>query len=204
VWCNAYSALAGLEEVYYTDSTYTTPIKQSTTAVFPSGGNLAEHLTAADKAVMKPDANGYRLPTEAEWEFAARGGGQAEDDWAYDYAGSDAIDGVAWYSGNATGSDDLGVHPVGTKMANRLNLFDMSGNVQELCWDWYLVTITASTPSDGPAVEGAYKAGAGPHRMARSGDYSKAAASILLTVRNHVLPSLVSSNLGFRVACNNQ
>ena len=76
--------------------------------------------------------NGYRLLTEAEWEYAARGGIHNTDN--YIYSGSNIIDDVAWYdsnSGNVT-------HPVRTKLPNQLGIFDMSGNIWEWCWDrWY-------------------------------------------------------------------
>lgn len=72
----------------------------------------------------------FRLPTEAEWEYAARGGNRSQD---YQFAGSDSIDDVAWHTGNS----DSKTHPVGQKRSNELGLYDMSGNVSVWCQDWY-------------------------------------------------------------------
>lgn len=82
----------------------------------------------------------FRLPTEAEWEYAARGGNKSQ---GYKYAGSNNVDEVAWYSSNTT-------HAVATKMPNELGLYDMSGNVWEWCQDWYNAIYYSLSPSTNP------------------------------------------------------
>jgi formylglycine-generating enzyme required for sulfatase activity len=87
--------------------------------------------------------DGYRLPTEAEWEYAARGGAQGQ---GFIYAGSDDPDEVAWYADNSY--DQL--HPVGSKAPNELGLYDMCGNIFEWCWDWYAEDYYAASPESDP------------------------------------------------------
>ncbi len=83
-----------------------------------------------NNVVCNWNANGYRLPTEVEWEFAARGGKKSK---GYTYSGSDNVDDVSWYNNN---SEKI-THEVMKKTCNELGLYDMSGNVCEWCWDWY-------------------------------------------------------------------
>ena len=92
-----------------------------------------------DAATCNFNANGYRLPTDAEWEWLARGGE------SYKYAGSDNVDDVAWYEFNTTYT---GTREVKTKAPNGYGLYDMSGNVREWCWDWE-GSISSSTAADG-------------------------------------------------------
>jgi formylglycine-generating enzyme required for sulfatase activity len=91
-----------------------------------------------DKWTCDYDASGYQLPSEAEWEYASRGGAKSK---GFSYSGSDSIDSVAWYGDNSydLGSDDpdYGIHTVGEKASNELGIFDMSGNAYEWCNDFY-------------------------------------------------------------------
>jgi formylglycine-generating enzyme required for sulfatase activity len=181
IWCNAYSEMSGKEPVYYTDTSYTTVLKVST--------NTDSTNTAADYAKMKPGANGFRLPTEAEWEYAARGGGipAITGTFVYTYAGSNTIEDVAWYSVNASGT-----HEVGTKNPNTLGLYNMSGNVREWCWDWFgnIGTGTVDNPK-GPASSS--------HRVIRGGGWIYDASHCTVAYRNIFSPSYGSGTIGFRL-----
>ena len=127
-------------------------------------------------------ANGYRLPTEAEWEYFARGGNTSQTT----YSGSNTIGSVAWYDGNSGEK----THEVKTKASNALGLYDMSGNVWEWCWDWYS-DITTSTPSSGAA--------SGWGRVRRGGSWYGRANFCSASYRIYGLPFLRSRDYGFRV-----
>lgn len=101
----------------------------------------------------------FCLPTEAEWEYAARGGNKSR---GYKYAGSNSIDEVAWFDDNACdvvgkNSPDYGTHPVGTKSPNELGLYDMSGNVYEWCSDWYGEYLSSSQTNPTGPTSGSYR-----------------------------------------------
>lgn len=127
----------------------------------------------------------YVLPTEAQWEYAARGGVKSR---GYKYSGSNTIGNVAWYGDNSSSS----THPVATKQPNELGLYDMSGNVWEWCSDWkgYYSSKSQSNPT-GPST--------GSYRVVRGGSWHDFARRCRVSHRNGINRSLRGSNYGFRV-----
>jgi formylglycine-generating enzyme required for sulfatase activity len=130
----------------------------------------------------------FRLPTEAEWEFAARGGRQSK---GYKYSGSNTLADVAWYDDNSGRK----THPVATKQPNELGLYDMSGNVYEWCQDWYYSNYYSSSPSNNPTGPSS-----GSYRVSRGGSWYYFARSWRVSYRISSKPSDAGSHRGFRLA----
>ncbi|MDY4862560.1 MAG: SUMF1/EgtB/PvdO family nonheme iron enzyme [Candidatus Onthomorpha sp.] len=132
----------------------------------------------------------FRLPTEAEWEYAARGG-KCSKNYVYKYSGSNNADEVAWYRGNSGST----THPVKTKKANKLGLYDMSGNVCEWCNDRHDGTYYINSPQTNPT---------GPSRgwirVLRGGSWRSLDRSVRVSNRNSSAPGLRFNDGGLRLA----
>lgn len=159
-FCNALSRKAGLEECYEISD---------------------------NNVTLNMNSNGYRLPTEAEWEYAARGGTKSTGG---KYSGSNDINTVAWYNENSNGE----LQSPGLLQCNELGIYDMSGNVWEWCWDLYGNYSNSSEINPTGAISG-------PFRVRRGGSYYHDAGICRSTVRLNYKPTASSFVVGFRLVC---
>jgi formylglycine-generating enzyme required for sulfatase activity len=163
-WCNLRSEIEGRTPVYRVGGD-----------VYKSG--------QSDSVTVTASANGYRLPTDAEWEFAARSGTQSQ---GYEYSGGNDLNAVGWYLDNSAGAacnynSGKSTWPVGQKAPNELGLYDMSGNVWEWCFDWHPDWVGSS-------------------RVLRGGGWDILAGSCRVAYRGRFYPDHGDYSAGFRVA----
>ena len=183
VFCNKLSVMEDLTPAYRINGS-------TDTATW--GGVPTTSSTTWNAVTIVSDSTGYRLPTEAQWEYAAKGGDGSPGN--YKYSGSDTVDEVAWYSGNngASGTATYGSKEVGTKAPNGLGIYDMSGNLREWCWDWYVsYPSTAQTDPTG--------ASSGSFRVLRGGGWLHSAGGVRSAYRVDGIPGDRYYYGGFRL-----
>ena len=187
-FCNRLSILAGFTPVYTVSGISNTDADAWKHSEVPTGNN-----TTWNAAIMSSTANGYRLPTDAEWEYACKAGTSSK--WHF---GDDEtkLEEYAWYGWDDTWTvpqnSNEKTHQVGLLKANQWGLYDMHGNVWEWCWDWY-----GDYPA-GPEID--YDGTiSGAYRVIRGGSWYDSAGDTQSVGRDGAYPSGMNNTLGFRV-----
>ena len=208
-FCNLLSQKEGHEPVY--------TIKNPETEVISDAGKSVTYIKNAT-VTADHTKNGYRLPTEAEWEYAARGGDPNLDEWDYPFSGSDTadeakytdsrnsgLDAAGWYYYNtcnggitsteipSSGKKGYGAHQVGQKKHNVLGLYDMSGNVWEWCYDLYDYSTAQRSENDPTGPD------SGSYRVKRGGSWNNGAYDASVCFWSCFNPSEKGNSLGFRL-----
>jgi len=172
-------------------SIYQQKSKANASSIYGTGADYPMYYVSWEEAkefclrLSRQTGKTYRLPTEAEWEYAARGGNKNE---GTKYSGGWSLGSVGWYDGNSNRSS----HPCGTKMGNALGIYDMNGNVWEWCEDWYGPYLAYDTDNPKGASSGSY-------RVLRGGSWINGAGYCRVSERHSSTPSNHGFSLGFRV-----
>ena len=172
------------------------------TTEYGKGSNYPAYYVSYSEAIdfcnklneLTDNKYGFRLPTEAEWEYAARGGNKSN---GYTYSGSNNLDNVAWYWNNSNGNNGntYGTHEVKTKSSNELGIYDMSGNVWEWCSDWYDSNYYENSPAKNPKGPST-----GDYRVLRGGGWGYDAEDCRVADRSYDYPGCSGDDIGFRLA----
>ena len=185
---SGYAADGTIMSAYSTDAW----LDKKPSSTFGAGDYFPTYYVSYDDIVNiflprlnKITGDNYRLPTEAEWEYAARGGCNSQ---AYKYSGSNTVGDVAWYSENSNSKS----HQVGIKQPNELGIYDMSGNVWEWCSDWYADYTSSEETNPTGADSGSY-------RVFRGGYWGLSARDCRVSIRSSANPTNRNNSVGFRL-----